>query len=73
MDSIQRQTEDKLRDGAEQIAKDKGLAPDQDPFYSRKNQKILKASISQLNAGAVVSKSLDELQNDLLLAKRNIS
>lgn len=61
MKSLQSQTEDKLGDEAEQIIKDRGLAPDQDPFYSRKNQKILKASISQLNAGAVVSKTLDEL------------
>ena len=61
MKSLQSQTEDKLGDEAEQITKDRGLALDQDPFYSRKNQKILKASISQLNAGAVVSKTLDEL------------
>lgn len=61
MKSLQSQTEDKLGDEAEQMTKDRGLTPDQDPFYSRKNQKILKASISQLNAGAVVSKTLDEL------------
>ncbi|PIT09846.1 hypothetical protein BGI40_01790 [Snodgrassella communis] len=50
-----------------QMVNDKGFPfrPDLDPFYSPKNQEALKVSISQLNAGEIVSKTLDELQNEL--------
>lgn len=33
-----------------------------DPFYSKSNMKFLEESISQLESGKVVSKSLDDLE-----------
>jgi DNA-damage-inducible protein J len=49
-----------------QMVNDRGFPfrPDLDPFYSTKNQEALKVSIAQLNAGEVISKTLDELQNE---------
>lgn len=50
-----------------QMVNDRGFPfrPDLDLFYSPKNQEALKVSIAQLNSGEVISKTLDELQNEL--------
>lgn len=49
-----------------QMVNDRGFPfrPDLDPFYGPSNQKALKASIAQLREGELISKTLDELQNE---------
>ena len=37
--------------------------PDLDPFYSAKNQEMLKASIAQIETGKAVTKTLSELED----------
>ncbi len=47
-----------------QMVRENGLPfrPNADPFYSAKNQEALASSITRLNAGQTVAKSLEELE-----------
>ena len=48
-----------------QVVKENGLPfrPTNEPFYSAKNQEALRRSAAQVEAGQVVTKSLEELRS----------
>ena len=48
-----------------QVVKENGLPfrPTNEPFYSAKNQEALRRSAAQMDAGQVVTKSLEELRS----------
>lgn len=48
-----------------QMVRENGLPfkPGGDPFYSERNLAALDKSITQLNAGQMITKTLDELEN----------
>ena len=47
-----------------QVVKENGFPfrPTNDPFYSAQNQEALRRSIEQIEAGKIVTKTLDELR-----------
>jgi DNA-damage-inducible protein J len=48
-----------------QVVKENGLPfrPTNEPFYSAKNQEALRHSAAQIEAGQIVTKSLEELRS----------
>lgn len=48
-----------------QVVKENGLPfrPTNEPFYSAKNQEALRRSAAQMEAGQIVTKSLEELRS----------
>lgn len=48
-----------------QVVKENGLPfrPTNEPFYSTKNQEALRRSAAQMEAGQIVTKSLEELRS----------
>jgi len=50
-----------------QMVNDQGLPfrPERDPFHSPRNQNALKQSLKSLNAGQLVRKTLDELEQGM--------